>query len=157
MGTASRLSLLPVLRSSAGNRRPPFEIIFACPGEDSFLMKRKSVAEGFASVRREARLQQLSELHMGYEGGEREIPIRAPDISLHGMFVNTTTHFPEGAVVKLRFRLTRSNVEVQTRGEVRYCLPGIGIGVEFVGIGAKALHDIEQEIRASSQPVCQEA
>ncbi len=86
---------------------------------------------------------------MAYEGGEGEVPIRAPDISLHGMFLNTTTHFPEGAVVNLRFRLTRSNIEVQTRGEVRYCLHGIGIGVEFLGIGVEALGAIEQEIQAS--------
>ena len=96
-------------------------------------------------------MQQLNELHMSYEGGGRDIPIRAPNISLHGMFVNTSTHFPEAAVVNLRFRLTQSNVEVQTRGEVRYCLPGIGVGVEFVGIGVEALHAIEQEIRASSR------
>jgi hypothetical protein len=92
---------------------------------------------------------------MAYEGGEGEVPIRAPDISLHGMFLNTTTHFPEGAVVNLRFRLTRSNVEVQTRGEVRYCLHGIGIGVEFVGIGVEALDAIEQEIQASASPLPQ--
>jgi hypothetical protein len=40
-------------------------------------------------------------------------------------------------------------VEVQTRGEVRYCLPGIGIGVEFVGIRPEAVSAIEREIRAS--------
>jgi hypothetical protein len=109
------------------------------------------VTEQSIGSRREPRLQQLSQLHMSYEGGEGEVPIRAPDISLHGMFLNTTTHFPEGAVVNLRFRLTRSNVEVQTRGEVRYCLHGIGIGVEFVGIGVEALRAIEQEIEASSK------
>ena len=86
---------------------------------------------------------------MSYEGGGSEIPIRPPDLSPHGMFVNTSTHFPEGAIVILRFRLTRSNVEVQTRGEVRYCLPGIGIGVEFVGIRPEAVRAIEKEIRAS--------
>ena len=74
---------------------------------------------------------------LSYEGTGCEIPIRPPDISLHGMFVNISTHFPEGAIVQLRFRLTRSNVEVQTRAEVRYCLPGIGIGVEFVGMDPK--------------------
>ena len=115
--------------------------------------KPKAKADVFTSVRRELRLQQLSELHLRYEGGEREIPIRAPDISQHGMFVNTATHFPEGAVVKLRFRLTRSNVEVQTRGEVRYCLPGIGIGVEFVGIGTEALRAIKKEIGTISRPL----
>ena len=101
--------------------------------------------------RSESRLSQLSELHLTYEGGEGSVSLRPPGISSHGMFVNTSTHFPEGAVVNLRFRLTRSNIEVQTRSEVRYCLAGIGIGVEFIGIGPEALHAIEEEIRASSR------
>ena len=83
---------------------------------------------------------------MTYEGGGAEIPIRPPDLSPHGMFVNTSTHFPEGAIVNLRFRLTQSNVEVQTRGEVRYCLSGIGVGVEFVGLEPKAVRAIEKEL-----------
>jgi len=58
--------------------------------------------------------------------------------------------FSEGAIVNLRFRLTQSDFEVQTRGEVRYCLPGIGIGVEFVGIGTEAVRAIEKELRAFS-------
>ena len=89
---------------------------------------------------------------MSYEGGGCEIQIRPPDLSLHGMFVNTSAHFPEGAIVNLRFRLTQSNVEVQTRGEVRYCLAGIGIGVEFIGMGPDALRAIEEEIEASLRP-----
>lgn len=112
-------------------------------------MKKAIKPKQFSAPRREPRIQQLKELHLTYEGIRSEIPIRPPDISLHGMFVNTSTHFAEGAVVNLRFRLTQSNVEVQTRGEVRYCLRGIGIGVEFVGIEAGALHAIEQEIKAS--------
>lgn len=114
------------------------------------MTKHSTMTDCFNGARREPRVQQVSQLHMSYEGGEGEIPIRAPDISLHGMFVNTTTHFPQGAVVNLRFRLTRTNTEVQTRGEVRYCLEGIGIGVEFVGIGTEALSAIEEEIQASS-------
>jgi hypothetical protein len=102
--------------------------------------------------RSEPRIQHLRELYTSYEGGEHEIPLRPPDLSPHGMFVNTSTHFPEGAVVSLRFLLTRSNVEVQTRGEVRYCLAGIGIGVEFVGLGAEAVRAIERELRAFNQP-----
>ena len=89
---------------------------------------------------------------MTYEGGGYEIPIRPPDLSPHGMFVNTSTHFPEGAIINLRFRLTRSNVAVQTRGEVRYCLPGIGIGIEFVGLGVESVRAIEKELRAFSRP-----
>lgn len=114
-------------------------------------MKKTTKVKAFAAPRREPRIQQLRELHMTYEGVRREIPIRPPDISLHGMFVNTSTHFAEGAIVNLRFRLTQSNVEVQTRGEVRYCLDGIGIGVEFVGLDPGALEAIEQEIEASTK------
>jgi len=99
-----------------------------------------------APARREARIQHLSELHLTYEGTGQELHIRPPDLSLHGMFVNTSTHFPEGAILNIRFRLTRSNVEVQTRGEVRYCLAGIGIGIEFIGLGTDAVRAIEQEL-----------
>jgi hypothetical protein len=112
-------------------------------------MKRSKKTKDFGAARRELRLPQLLEIRMNYEGNGENIPLRPPDISRHGMFVNTSTHFPEGAIVNLRFRLTRSNVEVQTRGEVRYCLPGIGIGVEFVGIRPEAVRAIEREFRAS--------
>lgn len=114
-------------------------------------MRDRRAKERIVGARRELRLQQLSQLHMSYEGTGGEVPIRAPDISVHGMFLNTSTHFPEGAVVNLRFRLTRSNVEVQTRGEVRYCLAGIGIGVEFIGIGPDAVRAIEEDLKASFQ------
>jgi hypothetical protein len=67
------------------------------------------------------------------------------------MFLNTSTHFPEGAIVNLRFRLTHSNLEVQTRGEVRYCLPGTGIGVEFLALDAKSRQAIEKELKAFSR------
>jgi hypothetical protein len=88
---------------------------------------------------------------MTYEGESCEVAIRPPDLSTHGMFVNTSTHFPEGAIVNLRFRLTKSNVEVQARSEVRYCLSGVGIGVEFVGLGPDAVRAIEKELRAFSR------
>lgn len=115
-------------------------------------MKRPPREKRGGFARREPRIQHLAELHMSYEGEGCEIPIRPPDISPHGMFVNTSTHFPEGAVVNLRFRLTHSNAEVQTRGEVRYCLPGIGVGIEFIGLGPDDARAIEKEMKALSRP-----
>jgi len=100
-------------------------------------------------ARREPRIQHLSELHLSYEGADREILIRLPDISPHGMFVNTSAHFPEGAIVNLRFRLSPSSLEVRTRGEVRYCLPGVGIGVEFVAMPPETVRAIEKELRGA--------
>jgi hypothetical protein len=98
-------------------------------------------------ARREPRIQHLDCLYLCYEGGGPEIYVRAPDLSPNGIFVNTSTHFPEGAIVTLRFRLTHCNVEVQTRGEVRYCLPGTGIGVEFLGLNAEFKQEIEREMK----------
>ena len=117
------------------------------------LKKRARTQKQSIPARREPRIQHLSDLHLCYEGGGSDIYIRVPDLSPNGMFVNTSTHFPEGAIVNLRFRLTHSNVEVQTRGEVRYCLAGTGIGVEFLGLDAKSKQAIEKELKAFSGPV----
>jgi len=48
--------------------------------------------------------------------------------------------------LKLRFRLGRSGIEIHAHGEVRYCLPGAGIGVEFIGLSPEYLSAIEEEI-----------
>ena len=101
--------------------------------------------------RRDARYPHLSELSMIYEGFEEDISVRAPDLSPHGMFINTRTEYPEGAVLKLRFRLTRTGVVFETRCEVRYCLRGVGIGVEFVAIAPESVRAIEEEIQLQTQ------
>lgn len=97
-------------------------------------------------IRRDVRSPQLSELSMIYEGFEEDIRVRPPDLSPHGMFINTGTEYPEGAVLKLRFRLSRTGVLIQTRCEVRYCLKGVGVGVEFVALPPESVRAIEREI-----------
>ena len=51
----------------------------------------------------------------------------------------------------LKFLLSLSGVEIRTRCEVRYCLKGVGIGVEFVGISPDAVEEIEREIELCAQ------
>lgn len=104
-------------------------------------------------VRQDVRQPQLSELSMIYEGFAEDIGVRPPDLSPHGMFINTSTEYPQGAVLKLRFRLARTGVIVDTRGEVRYCLKGVGVGVEFVGISVESVRAIEEEIAAETSNV----
>jgi hypothetical protein len=100
-------------------------------------------------LRAGVRFSHLRELSLVYEGHGEVISIRPPDISTQGMFINTSTQFPEGSVLKLRFRLTRSAVEILARGEVRYCLPGVGIGVEFVQMAPEFVRAIEREVQKS--------
>ncbi len=101
--------------------------------------------------RRDKRYPQLTELSMIYEGFEEDVNVRPPDLSARGMFINTRTEYPQGAVLKLRFRLARTGVLLQTRAEVRYCLRGIGIGVEFVDTTPEFLQAIENEIGAVTE------
>jgi hypothetical protein len=89
------------------------------------------------------------DLSIIFEGWSEDIPVRVPDVSPQGMFINTSRYFPEGSVIKVRFRLTRSRYEVSARGEVRYCLPGVGIGLEFVEISPQAQRAIEEDFVAT--------
>jgi hypothetical protein len=98
------------------------------------------------AARREIRYPQLTELSMIYEGRQEDISTRSPELSPHGMFIFSKKEYPQGAVLKLRFRLSRSGTLIQTRGEVRYCLKGVGIGVEFQGISPEFVQAIEEEV-----------
>jgi PilZ domain len=95
-------------------------------------------------ARMEERYKVYSDLAVTYEGRKENITVRVSDLSTRGIFINTPRPFPEGAVLKVQFRLTHTNVVVKARGEVRYCLPGVGIGVQFVEISQEALRAIEE-------------
>ena len=96
------------------------------------------------------------DLSVTYEGFGEEIEVRAPDFSPEGMFINTIRVFPEGAVLKISFRLGRSGVPVQTRAEVRYCLPGVGVGVEFLDLSDESRRSIALEMVARGETTLQE-
>jgi len=98
--------------------------------------------------RLQARYAAYRDLAVTYEGHSEAVPVRAPDVSTRGIFINTSRCFPEGAVLVVEFRLVRSDVLVKARAEVRYCLPGVGVGAEFVEMAPEARQAIEAEIAA---------
>lgn len=97
------------------------------------------------------RISSLRELSVTYEGHSEDVALRPPDVSTRGMFINTSRNFPEGAVLNVQFRLGQTGAEVVTRAEVRYCLPGVGVGVEFVEISDQAVRAIEKEIKLQNR------
>jgi hypothetical protein len=103
-------------------------------------------SHSWGGARAAKRFSSLRELSVTYEGHSEDIVTRPPDVSSRGMFINTSRIFPEGAVLNVRFRLAISGKEVQSRAEVRYCLPGVGVGVEFVDISREHVRAIEHEI-----------
>lgn len=92
------------------------------------------------------RLGMYKDLTVIYEGEMQSLPVRAPDLSSRGMFINTARIFPEGAVLKLSFRLTGTDRHINARGEVRFCMPGVGVGVEFVEISNEDCAAIEHAV-----------
>lgn len=115
-------------------------------------MKSNNHQPKWDRVRRSPRIHTVKEISVHYEGHTEEVAIRPPDVSTNGMFFNTPTRFPEGAVLNLRFRLALTGAEVRTRCEVRYCLPGVGVGVEFIGISPEAVRKIEREVKLCCRP-----
>jgi hypothetical protein len=106
--------------------------------------------KSWGQPREAKRYSNLRDLSVIYEGDSQDVVTRPPDLSARGMFINTNRSFPEGAVLNVQFRLAQSDVEVRTRCEVRYCLPGVGVGVEFVEISPESVRAIEREIEASN-------
>lgn len=107
--------------------------------------ERKRTSHG----RQAPRLASLRDLSVTYEGHNESVVTRPPDLSTRGMFINTRRDLPEGAVLNVRFRLGHSDVEITARAEVRYCLPGVGVGVEFIDISPEAVRAIEGELSGS--------
>lgn len=104
------------------------------------------------------RVSSLCDLSVSYEGHSENIQTRPPDISTRGMFINTSRSFPEGSVLNVQFRLAMTGAEVRTRCEVRYCLPGVGVGVEFVEISPEGVQAIEKEIQlGTAGPGCEKS
>ena len=98
------------------------------------------------SKRSWSRFSSFRDLSVSYEGRGEALAIRPTDLSPTGMFINTAEHFPEGAILNVSFRLTHSDHRISVRSEVRYCLRGVGVGVEFIGISREDQNAIREEI-----------
>lgn len=104
-------------------------------------------AKNWSTARLAPRFSSLRDLSLSYEGHSEDIVTHPPDVSTRGMFINTSRQFPEGAVLNVQFRLALTGIEIRSRCEVRYCLPGVGVGVEFVDISPDYVRAIEKEVK----------
>ena len=98
------------------------------------------------------RYKYITDLSITYEGFGGEVQLHTPDISSKGMFIHTTMSLPEGAVIRVKFRLRQTNYWVIARSEVRYSLPGVGVGVEFIDISPEAQKAIDNELGIEMPP-----
>jgi hypothetical protein len=62
----------------------------------------------------------------------RKLETRINDLSVTGAFVDSIVDFPVGTELRLKFTVGGTVVDVTA--EVRYHMPGVGVGVEFVDL-----------------------
>ena len=67
-----------------------------------------------------------------------------------GKFENLSIHFPEGTVIRLRFRREQSKDISAGQCEEVHRLADIGIGLELAGVGEEAIREMEKELKPFS-------
>ena len=72
------------------------------------------------------------------------------DVSAGGMFVETTVPCEEGARVELRFHLNDGGPVILAQAEVRYLVPKLGMGVEFVDLSPADRERLDNYVRGSA-------
>ena len=75
-------------------------------------------------------------------GGSR-VDARCRDVSLGGMFIDTTARLPYGTTVRVFLRLPGLRDEIAVESIVRWSKPG-GMGVQFGVMGARETHALTQ-------------
>jgi len=95
------------------------------------------------------RVSYLCEVECSGAGTSR-MNARINDLSVTGLFLDSMTPIPEGSDLNLRFEIRGKQISV--RGQVRYCMPQIGVGVRFLDLSSEAQALIEQLLSDSSEP-----
>jgi type IV pilus assembly protein PilZ len=75
---------------------------------------------------------------------------RAQDMSVGGMFIETSTAAPFGSEVTVRVRLPASKSDLTLPGVVRWVGEG-GMGLQFGNLGAKETHEITEFVKRSEK------
>lgn len=64
------------------------------------------------------------------------------DLGARGAFINVVAGLPTGSLIEIAFDLPTKE-KVKTTASIRYVLPGLGMGVEFVEIDEEESRSIE--------------
>ena len=82
---------------------------------------------------------------MYFNGADATGIASTKDISLGGLYMNTQTDLPEGAVLTIRIPLS-GDQHVVVNAEVMYSNPGHGVGLRFQGLTEKDRALMQREL-----------
>ena len=78
--------------------------------------------------------------------------VSATDISARGCYIETISPYPVGT--SLMVDLSFASGTITTRSFVRACYPGVGMGIEFVGLTLEQEQSFQQFLRAIDPWAC---
>ena len=81
--------------------------------------------------------------------GEVTFQGRAENVSVSGLLIRTETPFSEDEEITVSFVLPDSSRTIQYRARVAHIVPGVFMGVEFVGLAEDSLERITQYVAAA--------
>ena len=102
--------------------------------------------------RRESiRVNYLCECQVESEGLRTgKVDGRINDLSLDGVFIDSMLWLPIGSTLKLKFRIQER--EIRAIGEVRYFMPHVGMGVQFIDLNPYDRDVIESVVCGKPMP-----
>jgi hypothetical protein len=72
---------------------------------------------------------------------------RCSDLSIGGIYLDTTSFFPEGAFLHLRFKLRLCDENpIEVKARTLHSIPGLGVGLRFVDLSPEDLEKIQKFI-----------
>ena len=81
--------------------------------------------------------------------GEVTFPGRAENVSVSGLLIRTGSPFAEDDEITVAFALPDSSPPIECRARVAHIVPGVFMGVEFVGLAEESLERITQYVAAA--------
>ncbi len=107
--------------------------------------ERNETLESTSTERRQHDRSRLI-IDLFFDGADMTGVASTKDISAGGLYMNTKSHLPEGALLTLRLPFDEGDVVVNA--EVVYIHPGHGVGVSFHGLRENDRALIERAVAA---------
>jgi len=96
------------------------------------------------------KFKRVSFLHeIEYEGSGVKVQRRLVDLSVDGIYIDTTSPLPEGSSIRIKFSLPGGHI-VEVDGVVCYCQPSVGMGIEFTNLSPQDRAVIEEFVKKLS-------
>jgi PilZ domain len=113
-----------------------------CPWKELLTSSKPSVPPPPQNRRRFARHKISVPMEVRDERVNTPMRVNATDISGNGCYIETILPLPKGTTLRIEF--WREEEKIVTTAVVRACDPGVGMGIEFIGLPEDARQRLQQ-------------